>query len=361
MALLWGREYTKGELVRYAGSMAQLAGARRCELKDGRAEGVAAIDVRTGSGLDFTVLPDRAMDIAWAGYKGKPLCLVTKNGIVSSRYYEPEGDGWFRSYFAGLLTSCGLSNTGAACEDGGQRYGQHGRLSSTPAAQVNVSERWNGDEYEIELEGRMRESNFYGENLLLTRTIRTALGWKKLVLRDVVENQGFSEVPLFLLYHFNAGFPLLDAGSRLLLNAAQTSFYDEAAQAGRGEMLAFQKPTHDYFRQVFFHRLRQDAEGNTLVAVVNDRLEGGPLGLYLKFNRRQLPEFFEFKMMGEGDYQLGLEPSNCLPMGRAAERARGGLKMIRPWEPQEFRIEIGVLEGEQEVARTAAAIQSLVD
>jgi hypothetical protein len=336
-----------------------VCGARPYTLSDGRAAGARGIDVRTGSGFDFTVLPDRALDISFASYRGTPLCHVAKTGVVASPYYEPQEDGWFRSYFAGLLTTCGLSNTGAFCEVDGQKYGLHGRISNTPAEQVSIRETWNAEELEIEIRGSLREAVFYGENLLLTRRIVARVGERRFFIRDRVENQGFSRVPLFLLYHFNIGFPLLDESSELLLNSSGTDFFDEAARAGVRDMLRFQKPTHEYVRQVFFHTLRQDAEGRTMAALVNRALQGSPLGVYLRFDRSQLPEFFTFKMMGEGDYQLGLEPSNCLPMGRAFEKSRGGWKYIEPQSELAFDLEIGVIEGEREIADAQSSIARL--
>jgi hypothetical protein len=359
MARLFGRHIAKSELVQYVGSLGQVCGATSYVLSDGKAAGTRGIDVKTGSGLDFTVLPDRALDVSFASYRGRPLCHVAKTGVVSSTRYEPEENGWFRSYFAGLLTTCGLSNTGAFCEVDGEKYGLHGRISNTPAEQVNIRETWNGDELEIEVSGSMRESVFYAENLLLTRRIVARMGEKRLFIHDRVENQGFSRVPLFMLYHFNIGFPLLDENSELLLNAAGTDFFDEAARGGARDMLRFQKPTHEYLRQVFLHTLRQDPGGTTTVALVNRRLEGSPLGVSLTFDRSQLPEFFTFKMMGQGDYQLGLEPSNCLPMGRAFEKARDGWKFIEPQSTKSFDLEIEVIDGEEELAAVDGFIKGL--
>jgi hypothetical protein len=359
MAKLFGKNYSRSQIVQYTGSLSQVCGARSSTLADGRAVGVRAIDVKTGSGLDFTVLPDRAMDIPFASYKGKSLCLVTKTGVVSSTYYEPQENGWFRSYFAGLLTTCGLSNTGAFCEADGEKYGLHGRISSTPAERVSIRESWHGDEYAIEIEGSMRESVFYGENLLLNRRIVAHMGEKRFFIHDRVENQGFSRVPLFLLYHFNVGFPLLDEHAELLLNPSRTDYYDDAARDGAPQMRKSQKPTEAYFRQVFLHSLRKDQNGKTAAGVVNRELEGQVLGVYVKFDRTQLPEFFTFKMMGQGDYEFGLEPSNCLPMGRAFEKERTGWKYIEPQSSQDFDLEIGVVEGEREAADLESYIESL--
>ena len=48
------------------GDMSQLAGLKRYAFTEGKAKGIEAVDVKTGSGLHFTVLPGRGMDLAWA-------------------------------------------------------------------------------------------------------------------------------------------------------------------------------------------------------------------------------------------------------------------------------------------------------
>ncbi|MDO5479533.1 MAG: DUF4432 family protein, partial [Clostridia bacterium] len=45
-----------------------------------------------------------------------------------------------------------------------------------------------------------------------------------------------------------------------------------------------------------------------------------------------LDYFTEWKMMGETEYVLGLEPGNCTPDGRSVLRERGELKFLAPGE-----------------------------
>ena len=58
MVKLYGQEWTAAELRRHVGSMDQLAGIVPGERTDGTARGVRTLDVQTGSGLSFTVLPE---------------------------------------------------------------------------------------------------------------------------------------------------------------------------------------------------------------------------------------------------------------------------------------------------------------
>ena len=59
----WKVNVDKKELLRHLGSISQVGGLKRYELTEGRAKGVEAVDVVTGSGLEFTVLPGRCMDL----------------------------------------------------------------------------------------------------------------------------------------------------------------------------------------------------------------------------------------------------------------------------------------------------------
>lgn len=104
--------YRYEEILERTGGMSQLAGARRFIFAEGRAKGTEAIDVRTGSGLSFMVLPDRGMDIAWAEFKGINLSYISPTGVVAPAYYESRGTEWLRGFYAGLMTTCGLTQAG---------------------------------------------------------------------------------------------------------------------------------------------------------------------------------------------------------------------------------------------------------
>ena len=55
-------------------------------------------------------------------------------------------------------------------------------------------------------------------------------------------------------------------------------------------------------------------------------------GLWYKKVAPRVKFFTEWKMMGEYEYVLGLEPGNCLPDGRNVMRQRGILEILKPQE-----------------------------
>lgn len=343
MACIYGKEYTRWELMKKIGDISQISGARQSTLVSGRAKGVHAVEVRTGAGLSFTVLPDRGMDIAWADYKGMALSFISKTGIVSPEYYEPEENGFLRSFYAGLLTTCGLSYMGATCEDDGELLGLHGRAANIPAEDVCVSNEWQRDDFVMKVRGRIRESAMFGENMTLTREIEAKLGENRIIIRDAVENCGFERQPVMLLYHCNFGFPLLDKDTRLILPEGTVKARDAEATKGLVNYDEFEEPVHGYREQVFYHDLNPQADGAITVKLFNKSLGEHGLGIYIKYNKDQLPYFIQWKQIGEGDYVLGLEPATWYPEGRCEARKRGELEFLEPGECKKIELEIGLL------------------
>ena len=199
--------------------MSQVAPMRRYTFREGRAEGVDAVDIATGSGFQFTVLPGRGMDISHASYKGIPFCWRTSVGEAAAAYYEPEGGEWHRTAFGGLMSTGGLTTMGSASVDQGKALGHHGRASNIPASNVWADAAWEGDHYRQWVRGKVAETEALGTNLVLTREISTELGASHFTIKDRVENRTFARSEHMILYHFNVGFPLLSANARLLVNS----------------------------------------------------------------------------------------------------------------------------------------------
>lgn len=342
----------RAHLMRRMGDVSQLAGLKRYELSDGKARGVEAVDVWTGSGWAFTVLPGRGMDIAWASYQGVPVGYMSKTGIASPAYYESEGFRWLRNFFAGLLTTCGLSNAGMPCTDkdsllGTEEHGLHGRISNMGADHVCVREEWCGDQFRMTVSGRLREARLFGENLTLTREISTGMGERRLRIRDVIENEGFAPQPVMILYHVNLGYPLLDDGSRLVCNSRTITANTPLAESERDRYHRIGPPVAGAVERLYFHDPVADADGQSAVALVNDKLE---LGAYVRFNRTQLPNLIQWKQLADAEYVLGLEPANCLPVGRVQQRERGGLEILQSGQKKTIELEIGILDGKDALA-----------
>lgn len=114
-------------------------------------------------------------------------------------------------------------------------------------------------------------------------------------------------------------------------------------------------PQAGYAEQVFFHDMIPAKDGFVTIMLVNDELQ---LAGYVSYRQKELPELIQWKQMGSGTYVLGIEPANCLVMGRDAERKRGALRMLAPGETCETLLRLGVVEGPQQIQQMIATIQS---
>src|SRR5690606_41808413 len=113
MLELYGSTLSKRELAERSGMLSQFAGVRLMTLDDGVERGIRMLEFRNGTGLRFTVLVDRAMDIADCEYKGQAIGWHSPSGFRHPGLHEYEGEGglaWARS-FSGLLVTCGLDHT----------------------------------------------------------------------------------------------------------------------------------------------------------------------------------------------------------------------------------------------------------
>jgi len=339
--------FNKREILKYAGDFSQLFGIRDCSLNGGKAEGMRVLDVKNGSGLEFAVLPSRALDIAGFSYKCVNFSFISDTGLVAPQFLRGGKDGFNRNFHAGFLYTCGLNNVGSPCEDDGEELSQHGILSYSPAEQVCAGVEWDGDIPVMKVRGLVRESSFFGENLVLEREIKCTAGDNKVFINDTIENSGFKRRPLMVLYHFNLGYPLLDSASYISSPTVELKPRDEEASKGLPDYNKFQPPTAGYAEQVFYHKLGCDSGFNTAVAVVNPRLN---LGAAIRFNTKQLKRMTQWKQPGEGEYVLGIEPCNCFVGGRADCRKKDELEFIEPGEKRSFNLVVEVLEGTESIS-----------
>ncbi len=359
MPHLFGRHWTREELLARVGRMEQIAGVRESRLLGGRADGVQSIDFNCGDGLRFAVLPDLCMDVPYLEYRGVPLTWFSRNGVVGPQYYDPRGSGWLRSFFGGLITTCGLTQVGQPCDDDGEQLGLHGRIGNTPASQVSAEGEWDGDEYVLRARGTMRESRVFAEDLTLTREISARAGTRTITLHDRVVNEGDSVSPFMLLYHCNAGFPLLGPDARLLISDETVEPKDERSRALLPEYTRFRAPERGWQELNYWHDVRADEEGWCQAAMVNEALElpfGRGIGLSVRWRKDQLWNLVQWKQLGEGDYVTAIEPANCHTLGRCKERELGTLQQIAPGEVREFDLEFGVLVGLEEIVDFEASL-----
>ncbi len=343
------------ELLRRVGSVQQLACIRPMTYTEGRCAGLRAYEVKNGP-LEYKVLADKCLDVGELSYRGINFSFLSKPGLQGRNHYDTRGQEALRSIMGGMFFTAGLENICAPCTVDGTEYPMHGRIRTTPAEHLSAGAAWEGEDYVLRISGEMREGELFGENLVLRRSLETVLGQKSLTLTDEIENQGFRDEPLMLLYHINIGYPLLDEGTRLLAPTRSVTPRDQAASGHEDRWNLMDPPRDNEPEYVFIHDLAWDSKGNGVVCVVNDRLK---LGLKIQFTGEHLPYFMEWKSTASGDYVLGLEPANSSVYGRPYHEAEGSLHRLPPFAKERNVLTFTVLEGEEELRAAQAEIEAI--
>jgi len=359
MADIYGKRYTKRQILAKVGDISQVAGAQLVTSEEGLTRGTRIVRVRTGVGLAFDIAADRAMDISSASWRGVPIGWQTPVGPAAPAFHEKEGLGFLRTFAGGLVTTCGLDFFGAPCEDRGKQLGLHGRISHLPATEVGIQHEWIGDEYLITVRGVVTQYQLFGENLKLVRTVTTTLGANSLVIDDEVVNEGHSSSPHMILYHCNFGWPLVDESAEIVLAERSSVARDAEAQKGYKRRLKIDPPKAAIPEQCYFYDLGKDRQGQTVVGLVNRDFEGGGLAAYLAYEKKELPVLTEWKDMASGDYVIGLEPSNCPARPRGELRKSKELPVLRPGATACYTLELGVVDGKQSIDALVKHIKKL--
>ena len=347
---IFGKEISRDEILKKTGDITQFGGIKYYEFIDGVSRGIRAIDIKSPCGLDMTILPDRGMDISSLSYKSIPINWKSATRETSPTYFEDRGFQWLRTFYGGLVLTCGLSTMGMPSTDNGEELGLHGRISNISAENVLADGRWENDNYIMTVQGKVREAAVFKDKLQLERKITTWMDDPRVVIEDVVENIGHETSPLMILYHINIGYPVVDIGAELLEANAKVEPRDDEARDGEKDFNKFIEPVRGYKEKVYFHDIEADSEGNSNVAIVNESFSGGKgIGIWLKFNKNNLPFMTQWKQMGMGDYACGIEPGNSFPRGRKIEREEGTLKFIEPGEKTRYRLEFNILKSNKDI------------
>lgn len=333
---------------KYCGHLSQLFDVKEYRMVGGRADGLRAVDIDNGAGLCVTVLADRAMDIGRVTFKGINMNYCSPTGYVAPQYYDERGAEWLRSFGAGFLTTCGLSNIGSGCEINGTMCGIHGRIANIPAEQFSakICKNEDGTPYAL-LEGKLRLGVLNGENFLVTRQIKISFRDNTISLNDTIENLSCRTLPYMHLYHFNLGYPLIDEDARVFIPSESTKARSDFAQSGYDRRNQLEVPVANIEEMCYYHMLKKNSAGMSGAGVYNDKKA---VGAFICFEESSsVDRMIQWKMMGEGDYVLGLEPANAWVEGQVDARETGVLKYLNPGEIATNSITVKFVSGEDEL------------
>lgn len=309
--------------------------------------------VNTGSGLHYKVVIDRGLDIAEAFYKGVSLSWLSLSGIPKPEMSLNKGLDWLWGFYGGLVVSCGPTSAGAPGKDKDQElslHGRHSNLSATIESVINPDPLQGRNEMKIA--GIVREAKLFEPNIELHRTITSPLGVPRIIIEDAFLNRGNTTMEHAWLLHINLGYPLLEPGAELAFHgkvtplAGSTEYFTKRKfrivpeplkeHTAAGEACAYIDPT-------------PDAKGMVHCGVINTRRR---LAVKISFTKKDFPRFVNWQHFGPGgQFVMGIEPANCGVEGRARDRDRGWLQVLKPGEKKNYRCVLEVLEGNDNIAQ----------
>lgn len=313
----------------YLGHESQLSGVEEHRLVEGKGDGMRLFEVRNGLGLECSVSVDRCADLSRMTFKGYNIGYFAPCGYVAPAYYDRQDDQWLKSFTAGFLTTCGLTAVGSPCVDDGESLPLHGSIANIPAEHA----WWHREEDALVVQADMRDCAVFGRKLTLHRRLEFSTLENRFVLKDTVENHGDTTSPLMILYHMNMGYPLLSERAEVAIPSCKVTPRDAHAAEGPDTHLQMLPPTAGFVEQCYFHEFEKLGEAK----IFNPEIGAG---LAIRFDTSQLYSLCQWKMMGQHDYVLGLEPGNCTPAGRNVMRRQGRLQFLRPGERREFQVEV---------------------
>lgn len=362
MVELYGEAMSRRDIAAKAGALSQFAGVRLVSLGDGVEKDIRLLEFRTGTGLRFSVLVDRALDIADCEYRGMAIGWHSPAGFRHPGLHEYEGEGglgWLRS-FSGMMVTCGLDHILFMYDEPADHYvygprqtvshSIHGRVGTIPARLTGYGERWEGDRCILWCEGSVTQGTVFGEHLELIRRIEAEVGSNEIRISDRVVNRGFYRTPHMYCYHINIGYPVLSAGSRYLAPISEVVWAAHAGEEYRRQHVGYQvlpAPQMQFHEQVWQHEMMPDADGNVPVALVNDALG---IGFEVTTRKDQFPCMFEWQNLQSGQYAVGIEPSTNHVLGHAAARERDELIWLEHAEERCYDTTFRVLDGAGEIA-----------
>ena len=340
-------------------------------LEDGVERGIRTLEFRTGSGLKFNVLIDRAFDIADCEFKGSSIGWQSPTGFRNPALHEYEGEGglaWLRS-FSGLLVTCGLDHTLFMNEESAEHFNYtprqivksslHGRIGTIPGKLLGYGEIWNGDECTLFCEGVVVQATVFGEDLHLIRRIEVDLGTSEIHIKDRVINHGFNRTPHMFCYHINIGYPILDAGSEYLAPVTNTLWAAHAGENYKKQGVGYNPlpaPQKKFHEQVWQHEMAADEAGKTQSAIVNQELG---IAFSVETSKKEFPAQFEWQNFQEGLYAIGIEPSTNHVLGKEFARERNEIIWLEHNDERNYHTIFRVHEGAKELNALRNRIQSL--
>ena len=262
----------------------QVASLRRYTVTEGVSKGLDVIDCDNGC-IRFLLNVTKGLDVMQLYHEGQNVSFISKNGFVAQNL--PFG----KRFEGGMLYTCGLDSVG-----GREGFEPHGTYHITPAEVLTAQ----CDENGIVVEALIKSTALCGSHLVMRRKITCAVGENTLHLEDTLTNEGFVDAQYGILYHINVGYPMLDAGARVVGEIEEIIPNDDWAAQNAATALEIDAPLTVRPETCYYLKNKTPA-----VSLLNEKLGKK---FTVSYSPDTLPEFLEWKNTLSGDFVLGLEP-----------------------------------------------------
>ncbi len=277
--------------------------------------------------LQITVIPQRALDIYELSYRNSGISYTDYQAkIVSKGFCETGSENFSTHFFAGMLTTCGLIQSGRPCQESGRKFGLHGCISNTPTIQLHTEIL----EDRVVVHGVIEEHHPEGESMQLVRYITLHQdNW--IEIADTVKNIGESITPFMLMYHINFGAPFLSKNLQVSIPFSYIEDRDTGLPVPPSDILEIKPQAIGISEKVYYTKADMSS-GARLFDPISGRechltAEGTSwVGIWENFV--------------EGAYAFGIEPCNCPGLGRVNAAKRNLLPYLAPNESHRFRIRL---------------------
>ncbi len=258
---------------------------RRYTLTEGKEAGLRVVELDNGI-LRVLLNESCALDVMQVFYRGENISFVSKNGFAARQL------PFINRFEGGMVYTCGLDSIG-----GREGFELHGTHHTTPARVVSVCEGCDA----LTVVAQIEETALFGKDLMMERRVTLPMDGGALTVEDTLYNRGTAAAPYCLLYHVNLGYPLLDAGVKIDINADEVIPRNaHSADSAAGRTL-FPAPIDNEEESCYYIKNR----GNT--ASVYNEAKG--LRFTLSYSKETLPALVQWVSPASRDYALGLEPA----------------------------------------------------
>ncbi len=312
---------------KHIGHEQQIYELTEVRLVGGKGDGMRMLLVKNATGLEFMVSLDRAGDIVKLSLKGDNFGYFAPCGYVAPTYYDNVGLGFLKSFTAGFFTTCGLKVTGRQHDEEGNELPLHGNISNTPCEKV----QYYTENDEIHIKVTVRDAALFGDKLLLEREYVCPLYENVIYMNDKIINIGAKKTPIQVLYHCNMGYPLLSENAEIKIPSSKIIPRNEYSATGVDKALTVEEPQADYEEMCFYY----EVSGKPTVSIYNKDIKKG---MNMTFDTSELKYFMQWKMMGEYDYAMGLEPCNVPLEDVGVLKERGLQEFLEPDGVKEHHI-----------------------